>query len=323
MSKVKYKFNKKSLTFTRVQITIWKRLLLLFSHLSLGFVFGVAALIYSFNYLDSPKEKVQKREIDKIKFQYQMLNDHLGDLNKLLSELQYKDDNVYRIIFETAPISDQLRQSDVGGNDKDESLAGYPSSNLLIQTRHKMDKILWMTYVQSKSFDEITNLAKNKEKMLSAIPAIQPVSMKEMRRIAEGFGVRRNSVTRALRFHKGIDFDAATGTPVYATGNGVITEAGFNSGGYGNCIKINHGYSYETLYGHLSRIFVKPGQRIQRGQIIGYVGSTGYSSGPHLHYEVYKNGIAIDPIYFFFNDLTSEQFQKILELSSNPTQTMD
>jgi murein DD-endopeptidase MepM/ murein hydrolase activator NlpD len=177
--------------------------------------------------------------------------------------------------------------------------------------------------VQSKSFDEVFNLAKNKEKMLASIPAIQPVSNKDLRRVGSHFGMRMDPFYKVKKFHEGIDFTAPVGTDIYATGNGTVTEAGRNQGGYGNEIVIDHGYSYLTVYAHLSRIFVRPGQKVLRGQVIGYVGNTGKSTSPHLHYEVRKNGIAINPIYFFFNDLTPAQFEAMLTASAEPSQTMD
>ena len=194
----------------------------------------------------------------------------------------------------------------------------------MIETAKNVDKIMGKLYVQSKSFDDVFNLAKNKEKMLVSIPAIQPVNNNDLKRIGSYFGNRVDPFYKVRKFHEGMDFSASIGTEVYATGNGVVEDAGRDAeGGYGNVIRIDHGYNYHTVYAHLSRIFVKPGQKILRGQIIGYVGNTGKSTSPHLHYEVRKNGIAINPSYFFFNDLTPSQFKMMLELSSRPSQTMD
>ncbi|MCK9220451.1 MAG: M23 family metallopeptidase [Bacteroidales bacterium] len=324
MSKVKYKFNKKSLTFDRVQTTMRKRLLYFFSHLSTGVVFAAVVLILAYNFLDSPKEKAQKREIDEMKLQYQILNDQLDKATKIMADLQDRDDNIYRVIFEAEPIPNSIREAGIGGIDRYETLKGYSNSDLIVETEKKMDKIMGKLYVQSKSFDEVFNMAKNKEKMLASIPAIQPVNNKDLRRIGSYFGTRVDPFYKVRKFHEGMDFSASVGTEIYATGNGIIITAGRdNEGGYGNEITIDHGYNYKTVYAHLSRVFVKPGQKILRGQIIGYVGNTGKSTSPHLHYEVRKNGIPLNPIYFFFNDLTPEQFQMMLELSSRPSQTMD
>jgi hypothetical protein len=324
MSKVKYKFNKKSLTFDRVQTTFRKRLLYFVTHLSTGVVFAAVVLVLAFNFLDSPKEKSQKREIEQMKFQYRVLNDQLDKVTKIMADLQDRDDNIYRVIFEAEPISGSIREAGFGGVDRYEKLKGYKNSDLIIETEKKMDKILGELYVQSKSFDEVFDLAKNKERMLVSIPAIQPVSNKDLRRIGSYFGERVDPFYKVRKFHEGMDFSAPIGTEVYATGNGIIEMAGHDDGGgYGNEIVIDHGYTYKTVYAHLSRIFVKPGQKVLRGQIIGYVGNTGKSTSPHLHYEVRKNGVPLNPIYFFYTDLTSEQYQMMLDLSSRPSQTMD
>jgi hypothetical protein len=322
MSKIKYKFNKKSLTFERAHVTLKKRLLYFFTHLSTGVVFAAVVLILAYNFLDSPKERAQKREIEEMKLQYRMLNDQLDRVTKLIADLQDRDDNIYRVIFEAEPIPSSVRQAGIGGVDRYEKLKGHNNSELLIETQKTMDKILGQLYIQSKSYDEVFALAKNKENMLVSIPAIQPVSNRDLRRIGSYFGSRTDPFYKVSKFHEGIDFSAPVGTEVYATGNGTVSDAGRNAG-YGNQIILDHGYSYKTVYAHLSRMFVKPGQKIRRGQIIGYVGNTGKSTSPHLHYEVRKNGIAVNPIYYFFNDLTPEEFQMMLEFSSMPSQTMD
>jgi hypothetical protein len=323
MSKVKYKFNKKSLTFDRVQTTFRKRLLYFFSHLSTGVVFAATVLVLAYNFIDSPKEKAQKREIEEMKLQYQIMNDQLDKVSKVLADLQDRDDNIYRVIFEAEPIPGPVREAGIGGAARYDAFIGTSNAEIIMETEKKLDKIMGQMYVQSKSFDEVFNMAKNKEKMLASIPAIQPVSNKDLRRIGSHFGTRVDPFYKVKKFHAGIDFSAPVGTEVYATGNGIVQQAGRGEGGYGNQVTIGHGYNYSTSYAHLSRIFVKPGQKVMRGQIIGYVGNTGKSTSPHLHYEVRKNGIPMNPIYFFFNDLTPEQFDMMLEMSQLPSQTMD
>jgi murein DD-endopeptidase MepM/ murein hydrolase activator NlpD len=323
MSKIKYRFNKKSLTFDRVHTTFRKRLLYFFTHLSTGVVFAAVVLLIAYNLVDSPKEKAQKREIEQLALQYRILNDQLDRATAILKDLQDRDDNIYRVIFEAEPIPGPVREAGIGGIDRYEKLKGYSNSEIMTETSAKMDKILGQLYVQSKSFDEVFNLAKNKEKMLASIPAIQPVNNKDLRRVGSHFGTRMDPFYKVKKFHEGIDFTAPVGTDIYATGNGTVIEAGRNQGGYGNEIVIDHGYSYKTVYAHLSRIFVRPGQKVFRGQVIGYVGNTGKSTSPHLHYEVRKNGIAVNPIYFFFNDLTPAQFEQMLAMSAEPSQTMD
>jgi murein DD-endopeptidase MepM/ murein hydrolase activator NlpD len=322
MSKIKYKFNKKSLTFERARTTFRKKLLYFFTHLSSGVVFAAVVLVIAYNFIDSPKERAQKREIDQMKLEYQMLNDQLNRVGKLVADLQDRDDNIYRVIFEAEPIPSSVRQAGIGGVDRYEKLKGYSNSELLIETQKKTDKIMGALYIQSKSFDEVFDLAKNKEQMLVSIPAIQPINNKDLKRIGSYFGSRTDPFYKVAKFHEGIDFSASVGTEVYATGNGIVLEAGRNEG-YGNDIIIDHGYSFKTRYAHLSRMFVRPGQQIRRGQIIGYVGNTGKSTSPHLHYEVWKNNVPVNPIYYFFNDLNPEEFQMMLELSSRPSQTMD
>lgn len=324
MNKVKYKFNKKSLTFDRVQTTVRKRMFYFFTHLSSGVVFAAVVLVLAFNFIDSPKEKSQKREIEQMKLQYRMLDDQMARVSKLVNDMQDRDDNIYRVIFEAEPIPSDIRQAGIGGVDRYDKLKGYKNSELIIETQKKMDRILGQLYVQSKSYDEVFEMAKNKERMLVSLPAIQPLSNKDLRRIGSYFGTRLDPYYKVNKFHEGIDFCASVGTPVYATGNGTITMASRDgTGGYGNEVTIDHGYTYSTLYAHLSRIFVKAGQKILRGQIIGYVGNTGKSTSPHLHYEVHKNGVPVNPIYFFFNDLTPDQFKMMLDFSSRPSQTMD
>jgi murein DD-endopeptidase MepM/ murein hydrolase activator NlpD len=324
MSKVKYKFNKKSLTFDRVQTTFRKRLLYFFTHLSTGLVFAVAVLILAYNLFDSPKMKAQKREIEQMKLQYRMLNDQLDRVTKVIKDLQDRDDNIYRVIFEAEPIPASVREAGIGGIDRYENLKGYTNEELMTETSKKMDKIMGQLYVQSKSFDEVFAMAKKKEQMLASIPAIQPVNNKDLMRIGSYFGMRMDPFYKVRKFHEGMDFSAPVGTEVYATGNGTISFAGRDGqGGYGNEVIIDHGYNYTTTYAHLSRIFVKPGQKILRGQIIGYVGNTGKSTSPHLHYEVRKNMIPLNPIYFFFNDISPDEFQMMLDLSQQPSQTMD
>ena len=323
MSKVKYRFNKKSLTFDRVHTTFRKRLLYFFTHLSTGVVFAAVVLLIAYNLVDSPKEKAQKREIEQLVLQYRILNDQLDRATTILKDLQDRDDNIYRVIFEAEPIPGPVREAGIGGIDRYEKLKGYTNEEIMIETTRKMDRIMGQLYVQSKSFDEVFNMAKNKEKMLASIPAIQPVANKDLRRVGSHFGMRMDPFYKVKKFHEGIDFTAPVGTDIYATGNGTVVEAGRNQGGYGNQIVIDHGYSYRTVYAHLSRIFVRPGQKVLRGQVIGYVGNTGKSTSPHLHYEVRKNGIAVNPIYFFFNDLSPAQFEQMLAASAEPSQTMD
>lgn len=323
MSRVKYRFNKHSLTFDKVQITLKKRLLVFVSHISTGVVFAAVILVLVYNFVDSPKEKAQKREIAQLQLQYDILNDQLDKFTTILKDLQDRDDNIYRVIFESEPIPSSIREAGIGGIDRYGNLKGYSNSDIIIDTYKKMDKIRGQLYVQSKSLDEVFSMAKNKEEMLASIPAIQPVNNKDLKRIGSYFGYRMDPFYKVQKFHEGVDFTAPVGTEIYASGNGVVTIAGRNSGGYGNEVIIDHGFTYSTRYAHLSKILVRQGEKVKRGQVIGLVGNTGKSTAPHLHYEVRKNGRAVNPIYFFYSDITPEEFELMLELSARPSQSMD
>jgi murein DD-endopeptidase MepM/ murein hydrolase activator NlpD len=322
MPKIKYQFNPKSLTIERVSITLKDKLKRLMWVFSSGLVFAAALLVVAYNFLDSPKEKMLKRELDQYQFQYNIMNNRIARVQKVMTDLQQRDDNVYRAIFEAEPISPDVRKAGYGGSERYNSLQGLDNSDVIINTAKKLDEITSEMVVQSKSFDQVFNLVKNKEKMLACIPAIQPLTHRTMKGIGSHFGYRIDPFYKVTKLHSGIDFSAATGTKVYATGDGVVNQAGWD-GGYGNLIVINHGFSYMTAYGHLSRIGVKNGQVVKRGQVIGYVGSTGKSTASHLHYEVRKDGHAINPINYFFNDITPAEYDLMIRLSQLPSQTMD
>lgn len=323
MAKIRYQFNTKSLKIERVQVSFKERFRRLLSSLAFGLVFGAVVIVLAYNFISSPRERALKNELEAYKLQFKILNDRLGGMQKVLDDLQDRDDNIYRVIFEAEPISSSVRKAGYGGSDRYANLSGVSNSEIIQGTAKKLDMITSQIYVQSKSFDEVFNLAKNKEKVIASIPAIQPVNFHDLRRIGSYFGYRTDPFYKVTKFHEGIDFTAAVGTPVYATGDGVVTEAEYNRGGYGMCIKINHGYSYETFYAHLSRMKVKVGQKITRGEVIGMVGNTGKSTAPHLHYEVHKGGQPINPVYFFFNDITPTEYQAMIEQSSQPSQTLD
>jgi murein DD-endopeptidase MepM/ murein hydrolase activator NlpD len=323
MAKIKYQFNTKSLKIERVQVSFGERLKRWLFSLAFGLVFGVVVIVLAYNFVSSPRERILKNELEQYKLNYKILNDRLKNVQTVLDDLQDRDDNIYRVIFEAEPIPSSVRKAGYGGADRYAKLSGVSNSEILLSTTKKLDMITSQMYVQSKSFDEVFKLAKNKEKVIASIPAIQPVDFHDLRRIGSYFGYRTDPFYKVTKFHEGIDFTAAVGTPIYATGDGVVTEAEFSRGGYGMCIKLNHGYSYETFYAHLSRMKVRVGQKITRGEIIGFVGNTGKSTAPHLHYEVHKGGQPINPIYFFFNDITPQEYQAMIEQSTRPSQTLD
>ena len=276
-----------------------------------------------FTFFDSPKEKMLNREIENMVFQYNQIKDKLNQISLVMADLQNRDDNIYRVIFEAEPIPNSIRKAGYGGVNRYEALKGYNNSDLIINTTKKLDQISKQLYIQSKSFDEIIELAKRKSEMLAAIPAIQPVSNKNLSRMASGFGPRIDPIYKTKKFHAGMDFSAKTGTPIYATGNGKVIRVRKSRKGYGNHVKIDHGYGYITLYAHMQKYIVKKGQKVKRGEVIGYVGNTGKSVAPHLHYEVHKNGKKVNPVNFFYNDLTSEEYEKMIILSSQNNQSFD
>jgi murein DD-endopeptidase MepM/ murein hydrolase activator NlpD len=320
MAKEKFRFNHKLLTYEKVIHTPKVFFYKIISFLAVGLVVSVGIIALAYNFFDSPKEKMQQREIGQLKLQYSLLIDKLDRVSLLLDDMQDRDDNIYRVIFEAEPIPSSIRKAGYGGVDQYARLEGYKNSEILVEATKKLDKITSQLYVQSKSFDKVFELAKNKEKMLVCIPAIQPIE-KGKGRIVSGFGMRFHPILKYDRMHTGIDISAPTGTPIYATADGEIYFKG-RKGTYGRCCIINHGYGYKTLYGHMNKIIVKRKQKVKRGQIIGYVGNTGLSRAPHIHYEVIKNNIKINPVNYFYNDFTLEEYEKVLELASKNTQVL-
>lgn len=323
MAKVRYHFNTKSLTYEKVRVTFRQRFFRLLSVVATGMVFASVVILLAYNFIESPKERILQREIEQYKLQYAILNDRLENIQAVVNDLQDRDDNIYRVIFESEPIPSSVRKAGFGGANRYSRLEGFKNSDLIINTTRTVDALASQLYVQSKSFDEVFDLAKRKKDMIASIPAIQPVSNTDLRRIGSYFGYRTDPFYKVTKLHEGIDFTAPIGTDIYATGDGVVTETEYSKVGYGNFIVINHGFGYETKYAHLSKIMVKRGQKIKRGQVIGHVGNTGKSTAPHLHYEVHKSGRPIDPINFFFNDITPEEYSMMIELSQRPSQTLD
>ena len=324
MAKVKYKYNPHSLSFDKIKMSLRERSLRFIAFLT-GSV--ILALLYGaiFTLLfDSPKEKVLKRENEQMRLQYQLLSKDLDKVEKVLAHLQQTDDNLYRTIFEAEPITSSLREGGIGGVNRYEELEGYDNSNIVIETAMRLDKIKKKTYVQSKSFDELIGLANEKEEMLRSIPAIMPISNKDLTRTASGWGYRIHPIYKIRRFHYGMDFTAPTGTEVYSTGDGTISSIRSSMRGLGNHIIVDHGFGYQTVYAHLSRFNnLRVGQKVTRGDIIGFVGSTGLSTAPHLHYEVHLNGKKVDPANYYFNDLSPEEYERMIELSMRSGQSFD
>jgi murein DD-endopeptidase MepM/ murein hydrolase activator NlpD len=323
MAKAKYFFNQKTLSYERLKVSWKQRLVQVISFVLSTSVFAVVIMLVVYNFFGSPKERMQQREIDYMKLQYQLLQERLQNINLLLADMQERDDNIYRVIFEAEPIPGSVRKAGYGGVDRYDRLKGYKNSELVVATTQKLDQISSQLYVQSKSFDEVFELARNKAEMLASIPAIQPVKDLDLKRITSYFGIRLDPFYKVNKFHQGVDFSAPIGTEVYATGNGKVIMVEKSYWGYGNTIVIDHGFGYKTKYSHLHQFKVKKGETVKRGQLIATLGNTGKSTAPHLHYEVHKNDKPVNPIHFFFNDLTPEEYGLILEMSTLPSQSMD
>jgi murein DD-endopeptidase MepM/ murein hydrolase activator NlpD len=273
--------------------------------------------------INTPSEIVQKRTLKNYELQFDILNKKLTQLEAVVSNVEERDNNLYRVYFEASPIPEEQRRAGFGGVNRYKDLEGYDNSDLVINTAKRLDILTKQTVVQSRSLDEIERLAANKAALIEAIPTIQPVKNKDLTRIASGFGYRSDPFTKARKMHFGMDFTAKRGTPVYATGNGVVKRADSRSSGFGKHIRIDHGFGYISLYAHLSKYNVRRGQKVKRGDIIGYVGNTGRSAGPHLHYEIIKDNKKINPLNFYYGNLSPEEFEALLTQSKQENQSLD
>ena len=318
-----YIFNQLSQNFEVLEMPRWRKLLryLLVFLAFLGIAFLFAILLFTF--FKSPKEKSQARELEYMKLQYEILNDRLDNMEILLSDMEQRDNDLYRVMFEADPIAAGTRRSGFLTPNRYDNLYGYVNSNQVVNASRKLDIIASQLYHQSVSYDELFDLARNKSDMLAHIPAIFPLKETEVKYISSFFGYRPDPIYKVEKFHSGIDFSAQMGTEAYATGDGVVYDVEKGHWGYGNMVTIDHGFGYKTRYAHLQKAVVRKGQKVKRGQLIGYIGNTGKTTGVHLHYEVLKNDVHIDPINFFYNDLTPDEYEQILEQSTLPTQTMD
>ncbi len=323
MPNVKYHFNTATLKYERVIVSWKKRLFRLLGWLATAVVFGAIIMLIAYNFFDSPKEKRLKRQLEETTYQLELLKQRSDQVSEVLKDIQERDNTIYRVIFEAEPIPVSIREAGYGGVDRYNKLRAYYNADLIVDVTKKVDQLSKQLYVQSKSYDEVWQLVKNKANMLSSIPAIQPVSNKDMTRVASGYGWRIHPIYKTEKLHTGMDFTAPVGTEIYATGNGTVVKVEKDGRGYGNNVIINHGYGYQTLYGHMSKFSVRPGQKVKRGDLIGSVGNTGTSTGPHLHYEVHKNGNPVNPVNFYYNDLSPEEYAKMLEISSQAGQAFD
>ena len=323
MAKIKYYYDTKTLSYKPIDSTGVDKFKNFIIYFTSSAILAFFIILIFFQYFDSPKEKRLKNEINNLTTQYEFINNNLKQIELVLDDIQKRDDNIYRTIFEADPIPTSIRKQGFGGVNRYKKLSGYSNSDLIINTTKKIDQLTKQLYLQSKSFDEIIELAKNKSEMLASIPAIQPVANKDLKRMASGYGYRIHPIYKTRKMHYGMDFSAKIGTEIYATGDGVVSKVKRSKRGYGNYVKINHGFGYETLYAHMSKYIVKKGQKVKRGEVIGYVGNTGISTAPHLHYEVRKDNKKINPVNFYYNDLTPEEYEKMLEISSQYNQSFD
>ena len=323
MKKIKYYYNTNTLRYEKLVVPFRVKLLRILGFLAAAAVTALIIVVLGFQLLDTPKEMLMRQENQRIKEDYVLLNNKVKAMQQQVADLEKRDNHIYREIFEANPIPDSARAKRLEKQQEIKLTEGMEDNELAYAVAAVLDNLDNRMAVQKKSYEEIEQMIKNKEKLLAATPAIQPVSNKDLSRIASGFGYRIDPVYKTVKMHAGLDFAAPQGTPIYATADGVVKLAGNTGNGYGNYVVINHGYGYETLYGHQYRVKVKPGERVKRGEQIGWVGSTGKSTGPHVHYEVHKNGQHIDPIYFFYNDLTPEQFDRILKMAASGNQSFD
>ena len=322
MSKLKYYFDSDTLKYHPIKHSKWDRVKQTGRFLLASLFLGGLSLIFVNQFIESPKEKLLNRELSNLKLNYDLLNRKIDQAEGVLQGIQERDDKLYRVYFEAEPVPNAIRNSGFGGINRYKKLEGYKNSELVIESSKKLDILSKQLYTQSKSLDDIVSLAENKEKLFLHIPAIQPVANKNLKRMASGYGWRWHPILKYRKFHAGMDFSAKTGTPIYSTGDGVVRKV-ISAGGYGKHIVIDHGFGYETLYGHMSKFNVKKGQKVKRGEVIGFVGNTGLSSGPHLHYEVHKNKKVMNPVNFYYNDLTSEEYDILLTMAQQENQSMD
>ena len=325
MSKVKYYYDPDTLSYRKIEPKKSKKYRNIAFFIMGAAIFGFLGLIFllNTNLVNTPKELSLQREVQNYELQFDIINRKMQQIEEVLANIEDRDNNIYRLYFEANPIPEEQRRAGFGGVNRYKSLEGFNNSEIIINATKRLDIIQKQMVIQSKSLDEIAKLAEEKEKLLAAIPAIQPVRNKDLTRMASGFGWRTDPFTKARKMHKGMDFTAPRGTPIFASGDGVVTRADNRSSGYGKHIRIDHGYGYLSLYAHLSKYNVSKGQKVKRGDLIGFVGNTGRSEATHLHYEVWKDGEKINPINFYYGSLTAQEFENMLKFANQENQSLD
>jgi len=323
MKKIKYYYNTQTLRYEKQVIPLRVTLLRILAFLSTAVVSGLIIVAIAFKFLDSPKEKILKAQLDKSEETNRLYVQKITELDEKMKELEKRDNDIYRSVFEAQPIPDSARAQKMENKQKMQILAGMNNSEMRSGIYTLLTSLRNRIQTQETSYKEIEQMVKDKEKLLACTPAIQPINNKDLIRLSSGFGQRIDPIYKTVKQHAGLDFSAPQGTPIYATADGVVETATNSGNGYGNHVIINHGFSYKTLYGHMVKIKAVSGNTVKRGEVIGYVGSTGKSTGPHLHYEVIKGNVKIDPIYFFYNDLTPQQYERILKIAASKNQSFD
>ncbi len=324
MAKIKYYYDTESCKYIRVKTTTGDIVLNALGILSLTISMAVGLVFLHANYFESPKELILKNEVKDMEFYYEELQKKVTNLDKILTDMSYRDDNIYRVVLGAEPIDKSVREAGVGGADRYEDIRNKDIAHeeVIVQLSEALDKLSRQIYIESKSHDEIIQLAENKEKLYAAIPAIQPVPKKATVVLASGFGIRIHPIYKVRKMHTGMDFAAPIGTPIYATADGIVDNVEVSFTGYGKKVEINHGFGYRTRYAHMHAFAVRNGQHVKRGELIGFVGDTGLSTAPHLHYEVFINGAQVNPVHYFFNDLNPAEYAKIIELASIENQAL-
>ena len=325
MAKVKYYYDSENLAYRKIKVKKRRKFGFAALFILASALFGFISFVVLLNtpYFDTPKDRLLMREIENLKLNYAFLNKKMDQVDNVIEAIEERDNNLYRTYFNTTAIPEKERKAGFGDVNRYKALQGYNNTQLVLQTTKRVDILTKELAIQSKSLDYILKLAKEKNKLLSAIPAIQPVRNENLKHMASGFGYRTDPFTKARKMHKGMDFTAKKGTPIFATGDGVIARADNTASGYGNHIVIRHGYGYETLYGHLSKYNCRAGQRVKRGDVIGYVGSTGRSEAPHLHYEVHKDGKVVNPLNFYYGNISAVEYVAISKLANQENQSLD
>ncbi len=322
MRKVYYIYNPRTQTYDRIYPTVRQRALSILRRLFVGMGLGAGCFIVLLIIFGSPSEKELRKGNSQLLAQYNVLSHRLDGAMEVLQDIQQRDDNLYRVVFQADPVSSVIRQAGYEGTNRYEHLMNMPNADLVINTTQKVDMLRKQLYIQSRSFDDVVAMCKNHDKMLKCVPAIQPISNKDLRQTASGYGTRVDPIYGTLKFHAGMDFSAHPGTDVYATGDGTVVRVGWESG-LGNTIIIDHGFGYRTVYAHLRDFHTKVGKRVVRGEVIGGVGSTGKSTGPHLHYEVHVKGQIVNPVNYYFMDLSADDYDRMIRIAANHGKVFD